>query len=134
MGADRVAGGARGGQVGRRARAEQFSLLGLGAVGLIAVADRSGRPLVALLGLVALLVVPGGLLVRLFPVVDPFARWALVLASSAGVETAAATVLVLTGWWHPVVLAETLLAGCVLALVLSLWTGGRPGARGADPG
>lgn len=82
-------------------------LLTIAAAALVAcVADLgAARPLL-LLGAACLL--PGGALLALLPVDENLERLAIAIGLSLAIETAAATVMVWTGWWHPFGLAAVL--------------------------
>lgn len=104
----------------RRARLNASLLALLGAAALLGVVRV--QPLSALVMLVAMCVVPGAALLTRVGAPDVLTAVALAVGLSLALDTAVATVLAATGWWHPELAAGAVAAGAVVLLVSDLRT------------
>jgi hypothetical protein len=98
--------------------------LDLGLLALLAAAvGLSLAPVRALSGpvvLLAMALVPGAAFLTRLTARDPLAAVALALGLSLAVDTAVATAMAWTGWWHPQGAAGAVAAGAAALLLVDL--------------
>lgn len=127
------------GSAPRRSRVEVLVLLALAvAAAFLVAAEVSGR-VAGLTILLAVLLLPGWLVVDRLGVTEPFARYLLSVVLGGAAEAAVCLAMVASTWWHPVAVGTVLLFGCVVLLATRAFPtrpgpGRRPGARGGGAG
>ena len=103
----------------RRTRvAADAALLGLIAAAIAVIAMPAADPARPLVVLLAMCLVPGGALLTRLLVSDVATAFGLAVGLSLAIEALVASVMAVTGWWHPEVAAVAL--GAVAAAMLAL--------------
>jgi hypothetical protein len=112
-----------------RLRTDSALLVLLLVAGVLVVASGPG-PVRGIIGLAAVLLVPGGAALTRLPVSGPAAWLGLAVVLSMAVEAVGSLALVWSGWWHPGLLAAVvgaasavLLASDGIRVARALWTG-----------
>jgi hypothetical protein len=102
-------------------RSDRRACLDVSLVALVSAAAVLGvtqvQPLSALVMLVAMCVVPGAALLTRIGAPDALTAVALAVGLSLAVDTAVATALAGSGWWHPGIAFGATAAGAVVLLL-----------------
>ncbi len=78
------------------------------------------QPVSAVVVLTAMSLVPGAAFLTRAGTSDPLTTVALALGLSLAVDTAVATAMAWSGWWHPELAAATIAAGAAALLITDL--------------